>query len=156
MDYIYKTNDGEHRYKYPMVSATASVVIIDYESQSYVLVGKRSANVDAFPNHWAIFGGFLDAGQETVEQCAVRELNEELGIDIKLDQLDLIEVRSNPKTDPRAHVVNVVYMLMLQKDVIDITMNNEHSDLKWVHYDEIEDLDWAFDHKDIVCNIFEV
>lgn len=46
-----------------------------------VLLHKRDANTKINPNQWAFFGG-LNEGKETPRQTFVRELKEELGIEI--------------------------------------------------------------------------
>jgi len=49
-------------------------------------------------------------------QCAVREANEELTIDLNESQLVLFDVRANARTDTRAHVTNVCYYAVLRPE----------------------------------------
>lgn len=58
------------------------------------------------PYGWAIPGGFMDIG-EKMERCAVREAQEETSLRIK--NLNLFGIYSDPKRDPRGHTVSAVY-----------------------------------------------
>ncbi|HEY7459641.1 MAG TPA: NUDIX hydrolase [Xanthobacteraceae bacterium] len=60
-----------------------------------------------FQGQYALPGGFIEYG-ETVEQAAARELVEETGL--VSTRLTLIGVYSDPKRDPRGHVVSVAYL----------------------------------------------
>ncbi len=53
---------------------------------------------------------------ETVEDAAIREIFEETGLKIDKSRLELAHVHSNPDTDPRAHVVNICYFVMLKPE----------------------------------------
>ena len=66
-----------------------------------VLIRRRNP-----PSGWALPGGFVDEG-ETVEHAAVREVQEETGLDVVLDEL--LYVYSDPARDPRMHTVSVVF-----------------------------------------------
>ena len=55
----------------------------------------------------AIPGGFVEVG-ERVEEAAVREMKEEIGLDVEL--AGLLGIYSDPRRDPRAHVVSVVWV----------------------------------------------
>jgi 8-oxo-dGTP diphosphatase len=46
-----------------------------------LLFDKDNRPTIPFPNHWDLFGGFVEEG-ETAEQALVREIEEELGITI--------------------------------------------------------------------------
>lgn len=78
--------------------------IIRYPDGEIVLI-KRGH--EPFAGQWAIPGGFVEYG-ETVEEAAVREANEETGLDIRLDRL--VGVYSDPGRDPRGHTVSVVFI----------------------------------------------
>lgn len=63
----------------------ASVALV---RDSKVLVIKRA--YAPYQNLWTFPGGRMDPG-ETVEQCAIRELQEELGVTIRNPQLAMVQ-----------------------------------------------------------------
>jgi 8-oxo-dGTP diphosphatase len=64
-----------------------------------------------FKGQWAFPGGFLNCSQENLEQAAVRELFEETSLIAKPEDLELLGVYSNPKRDPRGHVIAHAYIV---------------------------------------------
>ena len=65
------------------------------------------------PHGWALPGGFVDEW-EMVETAAIREVKEETGLKISLDEL--LYVYSNPKRDTRQHNVSIVFTTELSPD----------------------------------------
>jgi len=59
------------------------------------------------PLGWAIPGGFVDEG-EPVEAAAVREMSEELNLEVVLSEL--LYVYSDPRRDPRHHTLTTVFV----------------------------------------------
>lgn len=86
----------------PLLAADAIIELVDRPNRPIVLIER------AFPPlGWAIPGGFVDVG-ETVEHAAVREAQEEVGLNIQL--VALLGLYSNPARDPRGHTVTAVYV----------------------------------------------
>lgn len=57
---------------------------------------------------YALPGGFVEYG-ERVEECAVREVLEETGL--RTEPLGLVGVYSDPRRDPRGHIVSTAFHL---------------------------------------------
>lgn len=99
-------------------SVATDIVVVNSHLAKYredgtfinIVLIKRSDKSEAFPNYWALPGGFLDKG-ESLEQCAVRELKEETGLEAKM--LAPIGVFSKPDRDPRGQVISNAFMTMM-------------------------------------------
>lgn len=83
-------------------SLTVDVVI--KLPEGVVLVKRKN---EPYKDKWALPGGFVNYG-EKVEFAAVREAMEETGIKVKL--LRLLGVYSDPRRDPRGHVVSICFL----------------------------------------------
>ncbi len=94
----------------------------------------------------ALPGGFVEVG-ESVEEAAVREMEEETGLKVKLS--GLLGVYSDPKRDPRFHVVSVVFIGDARGEP------RAGSDAKEVRVFRLEDIPLdrlVFDHKRIILD----
>ena len=108
----------ESKKEYWKPSVTADVVVIDSRLAKHrddgtfinVLLIKRSSTSNAYPDCWALPGGFLEEN-ESLEDCAVRELNEETGLLAKM--LVPIGTFSRVGRDPRGRVISNAYLTVM-------------------------------------------
>src|ERR671923_1640912 len=89
---------GEHRNPVPAVD-------IILQKGSEILLVKRKN--EPFKDHLALPGGFVNEG-ESVENAAIREAIEETSLEI--EPIDILGVYSDPKRDPRRHILSVVFI----------------------------------------------
>lgn len=95
---------------------------------------------------WALPGGFVEVG-ERVEETVRRELVEETGL--RGDIVDLLGVWSDPKRDPRGHIVTVVFVLKVS-GIVDVGRDEEETlEARWFPLDALPPL--AADHADLLA-----
>jgi len=92
----------------------------------------------------ALPGGFVDVG-ESVESAVVREMKEEISLDVKIEKL--LGIYSDPSRDPRFHTASAVYLCKAYGTPIGADDAKEASIYK---LDEIPLERLVFDHKKIV------
>src|SRR5207245_9231653 len=85
--------------------AHPSVAVDGIVLQAGKLVAVRRKN-EPYQGMPALPGGFVELGETTVE-AVVREVREETGLETRVKRL--VGVFSDPKRDPRGHVISVVY-----------------------------------------------
>lgn len=103
-------------------------------SDNKILIQKRSPNKRNSPNVWAMTGGSNIKGETTL-QTIEREVLEELGIPLKVQDLQLIKVYKTGKVWLEEYFVKQEVLLQ------DIIMQEEEvCDVKWATYDEIEEI----------------
>lgn len=94
------------------IAVTVDVVALTLrESRLHVLAVQRGG--PPFAGEWALPGGFVRAGRESLDEAAARELAEETGLDATaLGRVHLEQLGSygRPDRDPRMHVVSIAYL----------------------------------------------
>ena len=108
---------------------TPNSVLVIVQKGNKILVVERSKTDQWMPLHWSYPGGHIQKG-ETPYYAAKRELEEETGLKPKTVVYKGIRDTTNGK----------MYIYLCDEFDGDVKLNFEHSDRKWVTYDEVEDL----------------
>ena len=104
--------------------------------ENRVLCVQRSKHTKEYKSlKWEFPGGKVEVG-ESREEALVREIREELSVDIEVSEF-LMTVEH---TYPDFHLTMHVFKCVL--DHGEITLN-EHVAFKWLSIDELDQLDWA-------------
>lgn len=134
-----------YTYNYPRPALTTDSLIFGYDTEIgslKILLIKRKN--EPFKNSWAIPGGFVDM-DETVEQCAKRELKEETNLDI--ENLFQLNVASKVDRDPRGRTVSVIFFALIQINY-NVKAQDDAIDIDWFEISNLPEL--AFDHSEII------
>ena len=115
---------------------TVHVWIINDKNE--LLLQKRSATKKPHPNCWDISGaGHIKAG-ETISDGTIRELKEELGVEIEEKDLQYITTIKSTK-NPKNMEFQYVYLLRCNKKIEEyIFEDGEVSDVKYIFYKDLE------------------
>jgi 8-oxo-dGTP diphosphatase len=108
-----------------------------------ILLVKR--DTEPFKGFWALPGGRLE-GDETLEECCIREAKEESGLEVEI--VRLLGIYSDPARDPRK-IIAVAY-LCRPKGGKEFPQLGEISEVKWFSLDALPKL--ASDHKEMIEN----
>ena len=102
---------------------------------------------EPFKGQWAFPGGFVDYG-ETVEDAALRELREETGVEAEIQ--GILGVYSNPKRDPRAHHISIVFIAQYIKG--QPKGGDDAAEAAWYKIKDLSSESLAFDHGKILSD----
>jgi len=134
-------------YKYPRPAVTADCIVFTKESTPKVLLIERGS--DPFKGCWAFPGGFLDM-DETTDQCAIRELKEETGLEVT--RVQPIGTYSKVDRDPRGRTITVAYLAVVESPM-EVKGQDDAAKAQWFPIDALPDL--AFDHDEIMKDAIE-
>ena len=135
-----------YQYPHPAVATDLCVFSLDEEFRLCVLLISRKGEPFAGMN--ALPGGFIKVGQESLEQCAMRELKEETGFERAF--LRQFCTYSDPKRDPREHVISIAHFALVDKRAEVPVAGSDATEAGWFPVDEAMDLRLAFDHNKIL------
>lgn len=132
-----------YTYEYPRPMLTADCMVVNPCGEILLI---RRGN-EPYRGCWALPGGFMEM-DETIEHCAVRELQEETGIIVGEEKLHLIGIFSRPGRDPRGRTVTAAYRIDLPTDT-DAQSGDDAAEARWFPLSELPPL--AFDHAEIIA-----
>jgi NAD+ diphosphatase len=120
-----------------------------------ILLGKRNRNPDI--GRWHLIGGFLD-NREKAEECMIREVKEEAGIEVTTEQSRIIGtfVHDYIYQDENIGVTTTAFVVQIDKNQkLQATAGDDVGEIKWVHWSEVEKLDLPFANNEIVQKTLE-
>jgi 8-oxo-dGTP diphosphatase len=131
-----------YQYARPAVTVDCIVFGLD-ETDLKILLIQR--DIEPLAGRWALPGGFVKL-DETLEQSALRELEEETGLSkVFLEQLYTF---GNPGRDPRERVVTVAYYALVKLLDHKVQAATDARNAAWFAVDDMPKL--CFDHAEIV------
>lgn len=129
-------------YKYPHPAVTSDCVIFGFDGVAIkVLLIQRG--IEPYKDKWAFPGGFMQI-DETVEECAKRELEEETGL--KTTSVEQFYTFSDVNRDPRERVITVAHYALVRLE--EVKGGDDARSAQWFAMNEIPSL--AFDHDRIL------
>jgi bifunctional NMN adenylyltransferase/nudix hydrolase len=132
-DDVYYANYQEEVKQYPRIEHTADIAVFQYHNyECKVLLIKRGKTPGK--GLYALPGGFVNQN-ETLKECALRELKEETGLVIA----DRLHVRlfcnfDNPNRSRRGRVITTLYTTLLPKDydINAVKAGDDASSVEWI------------------------
>jgi|SaaInlStandDraft_3_1057020.scaffolds.fasta_scaffold14354_3 8-oxo-dGTP pyrophosphatase MutT (NUDIX family) len=112
-----------------------------------ILLLKRARPNSAEFRKWGLVGGGIEEGEDS-EKAVHREVMEEIGCEIKW--LKLFKEYKGFFKEKKVHAM--YYFGEVQGT---IKLNDEHSEYVWFSFEEIKDLDVAFNQKEILMEFIK-
>ena len=94
---------------------------------------------------------------ETLKECAIREVYEETGISIDKSKITLFNINSNP--DDSKQDIGFRFYVLLDGTIDDYIFSLTHMEhneveyVKWQNVNKLDEINWAWNHKQIVKKI---
>jgi 8-oxo-dGTP diphosphatase len=123
-----------------IIDVTCALIIDD---QDRLFSAQRSALM-SLPLKWELPGGKIELN-ESAEQCLLREIKEELHIEIAIMQ----SLPSNIHAYPLVSIRLIPFICKHTSGAITL---KEHANFKWLNRNELLDLDWADADVPIITN----
>jgi 8-oxo-dGTP diphosphatase len=135
---------GSYSYEFPRPSVTVDCVVfgLDQEDLKVLLIQR---DLPPFAGHWALPGGFVRM-EETLDQAALRELQEETGArNVYLEQLYTF---GDLQRDPRGRTITIAYYALVKLGDHVPHAATDARDARWFPVADLPKL--AFDHTRIL------
>lgn len=108
-------------------------------SNKEILLQKRSMNKRFNPGKWGLCAGHVDSG-ESLEDATIREIKEEIGLDVTVDELHTFTEREINIKEKNSHIAYFYYLVTDKKEDEFVIQEEELSEVKWFNVDYIIEL----------------
>ena len=119
-----------------MANIHKEVIVFVLNDNNEVLLQKRSENKKHFPNKWTVLSGHVEDFDESFEAAAVRELKEEIGLNVNISELKYLAENEVIKEDDSKHITKYYSIISNKKEDEYIIQTEELSEVKWYSYSD--------------------
>lgn len=119
------------------LSIVAKLIVVNPKTKKLLLI-RRSKTDDRRPGQWDIPGGMVEP-DERVEDAALRECREEVGIDVSVNTVKLVYTDRHYFDDDSTKLVNWLLFYGLSEEVA-VKLSFEHDEYRWVSASEAVNL----------------
>jgi 8-oxo-dGTP pyrophosphatase MutT (NUDIX family) len=109
-----------------MHRVVAKVILINSQNEIAMAKVKRGF----FSGHWTLPGGFVDYAEHPVEG-AVREVKEELGVSVEIDEKDIVQIAERIFTSEGIQFLSFTYKCHIEGDVQFNPKADEIEEARW-------------------------
>ena len=128
--------DKDYMHNNKIFHREVCAVIVNEKNE--FLIQKRASCKKQKPNMWGLTAGHIDA-EEDVKDALLREIKEEIGINVKKEELDFIDIEKVVEEKNCCFVY--YYYVKVKEKIEDMTMQeDEVSDLKYITIAELENI----------------
>lgn len=124
-------------------SEAVDAIILDDKGNAVMIVRKDPP----FKGELALPGGFVEENEKP-EDAVVREAKEETNLDIQVIQK--VGVYDKPDRDPRGRIISHAFLCKCLSNPSDLRGKDDAIDARWLSCEQLNKLDLAFDHADIL------
>jgi 8-oxo-dGTP diphosphatase len=124
-----------------MPEATVSALIVTPDLSKYLITRRKSG---LFQGMWCLPGGHIDRG-ETMREAVIREVKEETGLDFDPHLFSCFD-EIIPEYD--IHTITIVFDGVVKGTIK--PQADEVAEIGWYSLGEIQEMAFAFRHKDII------
>ena len=135
-------SNQQYCYKYPHPAVTADCVIFGFDGVDILLLLIERL-IEPFKGKWALPGGFMKM-DETIEECARRELKEETNL--TATSVEQFHTFTRVDRDERERVITVAHLALVR--LSEVKGGDDAKRAQWFRLNEIPQL--AFDHDEII------
>ena len=134
--------------------AVVGFVFKQVNNDYFILANKRGSGTPDYQGYWNCPCGFLEA-DESGEEGVSREICEETGYYIKPYEFSLYGIETNPVICNNGNVSIRYWTLNPGIELKTIKGEpDEVEEVKWINIFDIRDYKWAFNHDDIIYDIW--
>ena len=129
---------GQYTYEYPRPAVTADCVVFGFDGRELKVLLIERGN-EPCKGKWAFPGGFMNM-DESAEECALRELKEETGLDIT--DIRQFGAFTAVDRDPRGRTITIAFYSLAPNT--EVHGGDDAAKARWWAIDKVPQL--AFDH----------
>jgi ADP-ribose pyrophosphatase YjhB (NUDIX family) len=113
------------------LNCNVSVIII---AEKKIMLAKRDENDSIFPGYWAIPGGNYEPQDTSLEDIAIRECEEEVGIILSKKNLHLYQNNIRHDSISQSSKLYVTYITQLEREKIEYSKKSENKEISEIQF----------------------
>jgi ADP-ribose pyrophosphatase YjhB (NUDIX family) len=114
-----------------MHRVVSKVILVNQRNEVVMAKVKRGF----FTGHWTLPGGFVDYAEHPLEG-AVREVLEELGVNVKISEHDVVQIAERIFTSEGIQFLSFTYKCNVEKELLFTPKADEIQEVRWFTMEE--------------------